>query len=107
MTGVQTCALPILPTAKSIGYLRNPANPVYAEAETREVEGAARDHRVRLVLANASTSGEIDTAFADLAQQRVDALQVSGDGFLLTHPDQPLSAVHDSWRSHELWNEYS
>ena len=80
--------LQLVPTAKSIGYLRNPSNPVYAEAETREVEGAARDHGVRLVLANASTSGEIDTAFADLAQQRVDALQVSGDGFLLTHPDQ-------------------
>jgi putative tryptophan/tyrosine transport system substrate-binding protein len=88
--------LQLVPTAKSIGYLRNPTNPVYAEAETREVEGAARDHRVRLVLANASTSGEIDTAFADLAQQRVDALQVSGDGFLLTHPDQivTLAARH-------------
>jgi putative ABC transport system substrate-binding protein len=36
------------------------------------------------------------TAFADLAQQRVDALQVSGDGFLLTHPDQivALAARH-------------
>ena len=80
--------LQLVPSAKSIGYLRNPANAVYAEAETREVEGAARDRGVHLVLANASTSGEIDTAFADLAQQRVDALQVSGDGFLLTHPDQ-------------------
>ena len=80
--------LQLVPSAKSIGYLRNPANAVYAEAETREVEGAARDRGVHLVLANASTSDEIDTAFADLAQRRVDALQVSGDGFLLTHPDQ-------------------
>jgi putative ABC transport system substrate-binding protein len=37
---------------------------------------------------NASRPSEIETAFADLAQQRADALQVSSDGFLLTHPDQ-------------------
>jgi putative ABC transport system substrate-binding protein len=88
--------LELVPKATSIGYLRNLTNRVYAESETREVEIAARAHGVSLVLANASTSGEIDTAFADLAQQRVDALQVSGDGFLLTHPDQivTLAARH-------------
>jgi putative ABC transport system substrate-binding protein len=88
--------LELVPKATSIGYLRNLTNRVYAESETREVEIAARAHGVSLILANASTSGEIDTAFADLAQQRVDALQVSGDGFLLTHPDQivTLAARH-------------
>ena len=37
---------------------------------------------------NASRPSEIDTAFDDLVRQRADALQVSSDGFLLTHPDQ-------------------
>jgi len=32
----------LLPAAKSIGYLRNPTNPVYAEFETSEVQAAAR-----------------------------------------------------------------
>jgi putative ABC transport system substrate-binding protein len=80
--------LELVPKATSIGYLRNPTNPVYAESETREVETAARAHGVRLVIVNASRLSEIETAFAELVQQRPDALQVSSDGFLLTYPDQ-------------------
>ena len=80
--------LELVPKATSIGYLRNPANPVYAESETREVEIAARAHGVRLLTVNASGPSEIETAFAELVQQRPDALQVSGDGLLLTYPDQ-------------------
>src|SRR6516164_4515295 len=88
--------LELVPKAASIGYLRNPTNPVYAEAETREVETAARAHGVRLLIVNASSPSEIETAFADLVQQRADALQVASDGFLLTHPDQivALAARH-------------
>jgi putative ABC transport system substrate-binding protein len=80
--------LELVPKATSIGYLRNPTNPVYAESETREVEIAARAHGVRLLIVNASRPSEIETAFAELVQQRPDALQVSSDGFLLTYPDQ-------------------
>src|SRR6516225_5559646 len=80
--------LDLVPKATSIGFLRNPTNPVYAESETREVEIAARAHGVRLVIVNASRLSEIETAFAELVQQRPDALQVSSDGFLLTYPDQ-------------------
>jgi putative ABC transport system substrate-binding protein len=78
----------LVPKATSIGYLRNLTNRVYAESETREVEIAARAHGVRLVIVNASRLSEIETAFAELVQQRPDALPVSGDGFLLTYPDQ-------------------
>jgi putative tryptophan/tyrosine transport system substrate-binding protein len=80
--------LELVPKATSIGYLRNPANRVFAETETREVEIAARAHGVRLLFVNASRPSEIETAFAELVQQRPDALQVSGDGLLLTYPDQ-------------------
>jgi len=88
--------LELMPKATSIGYLRNPTNPVYAEAETREVQVAAHTQGVRVLTVNASTASEIETAFADLVQQGVDALQVSSDGFLLTHPDQivALAARH-------------
>jgi putative ABC transport system substrate-binding protein len=87
--------LELVPKATSIGYLRNPTNPVYAESETREVETAARAHGVRLVIVNASRLSEIETAFAELVQQRPDALQVSSDGFLLTYPDQIVAlAAH-------------
>jgi len=80
--------LELVPAAKSIAYLRNPTNPIYAESETREVQDAASAHGVRLLIANASGPSEIEMAFADFAQQRVDALLVSSDGFFLTHPDQ-------------------
>ena len=88
--------LELVPKATLIGYLRNPTNPAFAESETREVEIAARTHGVRLLIMNASRPSEIDTAFAELVQQRADALQVSSDGFLLTHPDQivALAARH-------------
>ena len=80
--------LELMPAATSIGYLCNPTNPVFAETETRAVEPAARAHGVRLLFVNATRPSEIETAFADLAQQRAEALVVSSDGFLLTHPDQ-------------------
>ena len=61
--------LELLPAAKSIAYLRNPTNPVFAESETREVQVAARARGVRLLSVNASRPSEIETAFADLVQQ--------------------------------------
>src|SRR6516164_809230 len=80
--------LELVPKATSIAYLRNPTNPAFAESETKEVQTAARAHGVKPLIFNASRPSEIDTAFADLVQQRADALQVSSDGYLLTHPDQ-------------------
>ena len=80
--------LELLPAAKSIAYLRNPTNPVFAETETREVQLAADGLGVRLLFENASRRSELEPAFASIVQQRADALLVSGDGFLLTHRAQ-------------------
>jgi putative ABC transport system substrate-binding protein len=80
--------LDLVPRAKSIAYLRNPTNPVFAESEAREAQIAAQALGARLLLVDASRPSEIETAFADLVKQLADALQVSADGFLLTHPDQ-------------------
>jgi putative ABC transport system substrate-binding protein len=77
--------LEMVPSAKSIVYLRNPTNPFFAESETREVQAAARALGVALLFANVARLSEIETAFANFAQQRVDALLVSADGFLLTN----------------------
>jgi putative tryptophan/tyrosine transport system substrate-binding protein len=88
--------LEVVPAAKSIGYLHNPTNPVFAETETREVRVAARALGVRLLFVNASRPSEIETAFANLVDQRAGALLVSGDGFLHTNRDQivTLAARH-------------
>lgn len=58
--------LEVMPAARSIAYLRNLTNPIYAESETREVEVAARAHGVRLVFENAGRTSEFETAFAIL-----------------------------------------
>jgi putative ABC transport system substrate-binding protein len=88
--------LELVPAAKSIAFFRNPTNAVNAESETREMELAARTRGVRLLFVNASRPSEIETAFADLVQQRADALELSGDGFLHTHYDEivALAARH-------------
>ena len=80
--------LELVPAAKSIAYLGNPSNPVFAESETRELQSAARAHGLRLTIVNASRPSEFEVAFADVVQQRADALVVSSAVSLLTDPDQ-------------------
>jgi putative tryptophan/tyrosine transport system substrate-binding protein len=87
--------LVLVPGVRSVAYLRNPTNPVFAESETREVEAAARSFGVKLVFFNASDSDGIERAFREIIQQRMDALFVSADGFLLTHSEQIVTLA--SW----------
>src|SRR6201993_675108 len=87
--------LTLVPGVRSVAYLRNPTNPVFAESETREVEAAARSFGVKLVFFNASDSNGIERAFREIVQQRMDALFVSADGLLLTRSEQIVTLA--SW----------
>jgi putative ABC transport system substrate-binding protein len=69
----------LVPAAKSIALLANPANPSLAADETRELEAAARVLGIELVVLHASRSSEIDTAFATLVERKAGALLVSSD----------------------------
>jgi putative tryptophan/tyrosine transport system substrate-binding protein len=80
--------LELVPSAGSIGYLCNPTNPVFAESERKELQSAADARRVRLVPVVASRQSEIEAAFERLANERVDALFVSSDGYLLLQSDE-------------------
>src|SRR5262245_19214659 len=88
--------LELVPTATSIAYLRNPTAAVFSENETRELQKAAREREIRLLVLNASRPSEFETAFADLVQQRADGLVVSSAVSLLTDPDHivALAARH-------------
>jgi putative ABC transport system substrate-binding protein len=88
--------LELVPAAKSIAYLGNPSNPVFAESETGVLQAAARAHGLRLTIVNASRPSEFETAFADIVRQQADALVVSSAVSLLTEPDQivALTAQH-------------
>ena len=74
----------LVPKATRVAVLLNPANAPIAEITLRDVEGAARNIGLQIRVLKASTSGEIDAAFAVLAHERPDALFVAADPFLTT-----------------------
>jgi putative ABC transport system substrate-binding protein len=71
----------MVPKAAVIGFLVNPKDP-NADSDTREVQAAAHVFGQKLVVAKASTVGEIDSAFATFVERRVAALFVDTDPFL-------------------------
>jgi putative tryptophan/tyrosine transport system substrate-binding protein len=71
----------LVPKAVRVAVLINPANAPVAETMLREVPEAARAIGLQIQVLNASTSREIEAAFATLARDRADALFVAPDGF--------------------------
>jgi putative tryptophan/tyrosine transport system substrate-binding protein len=72
----------LVPGAVRVAVIVNPAGGGDAEATLRDVEPAARTMGLQLHVLNASTSREIDTAFATFVRERPDAIFVSLDPFL-------------------------
>jgi putative ABC transport system substrate-binding protein len=71
----------LLPAGTRVAVLVNPANVSNTESTLRDVEPAARAMGLQIQVFNASTSREIDAAFATLVRERPDALFVGGDAF--------------------------
>jgi len=78
----------LAPKAVRIAVLVNPANAMYAETTLRDAQKAGRAIGLQIHALNASTSHEIDAAFASLAPERPDALVVAGDGFFTSRRAQ-------------------
>jgi putative ABC transport system substrate-binding protein len=72
----------LVPGAARVAVLVNPANPTVTETTLREMESAARAMGLQIHVLNASTSREINTAFATFVSERPDALFVGLDPFL-------------------------
>jgi putative ABC transport system substrate-binding protein len=70
----------LVPKAVRIAVLVNPANTASTES-IRDIPDAARAMGLQIQVLNASTSREIEAAFATLVQDRADALYVAGDVF--------------------------
>jgi putative ABC transport system substrate-binding protein len=70
----------LVPTAKRVAVLVNPTYPA-TETMLRDGPPAARAMGLQIDVLNASTSGEIDAAFASFNRDRPDALFVGGDPF--------------------------
>jgi putative ABC transport system substrate-binding protein len=68
----------LVPTAKVIAMLVNPANP-NSEPDTRAVQAAGPAIGVQIVVLKASNGAEIGKAFDALSQYKVDAILVGAD----------------------------
>jgi len=71
----------MLPRASRIAVLVNPANAANTQTTLREVEAASRAMGLQIQIFNASTSREIDAAFAVFGRERPDAVFVGHDAF--------------------------
>jgi putative tryptophan/tyrosine transport system substrate-binding protein len=66
----------LVPAAKRISVLLDPANAAYAESTLRDLEAVARNSGLQINVLNAGTPPEIDAVFAGFARERPDALFV-------------------------------
>jgi putative ABC transport system substrate-binding protein len=71
----------LVPKAARIAVLVNPASAASTESTLMDVQAAARVLGLQIIVFNASTTDEIDAAFAALARERAEVLLVAGDGF--------------------------
>jgi ABC-type uncharacterized transport system substrate-binding protein len=74
----------LVPGAARVAVLVNPANATSTETTLRDVEPAARAMGLQIQVLNASTSREIDAAFATFARERPDAIFVGQEVFFVS-----------------------
>jgi putative ABC transport system substrate-binding protein len=79
-----------VPGATRIGVLWNPTNPIHGPSLT-EVEAAARALKVRLHPVGVQDPKELESAFAALAREQVEALTVLPDGMFLAKGDRIIA----------------
>ena len=85
----------LAPAAKLFGYLVNPTNPSIA-SESKDMRDAARELGLKLHVQNARNEREIEAAFVDFAEQRVEALVAAADVLFIVRREQmvALAARH-------------
>jgi len=74
----------LVPGATRVAVLVNPANEATTKSTLRDIESSARALGLQVKTLNASTSGEINAAFATFARERTDALFVASDAFFFS-----------------------
>jgi putative ABC transport system substrate-binding protein len=99
----------LVPSAAVIAALANPRLPESARMIS-DVQEAARTLGLQLLVLNASTSSEINTAFATLRHPRAGALLVGGDPFFTSRRQQIVAlttrdAIPDMYTNREFVEE--
>lgn len=92
----------LLPAARSVGLLNNPARPS-SEEEVAATRRAAQALGLQLVVLTATAEADIDNAFAEVSRQQVSALIVGSDPFFMTRRDQ-IVALANRYRIATMYN---
>jgi putative ABC transport system substrate-binding protein len=71
----------LVPAVTRVAVLLNPAEATIAASNLRDVETSARAMGLQIQVFNASTSGELDAAFATIARDRANVLFISSGAF--------------------------
>ena len=74
-----------VPSATEFAVLINPTSPNLAEAQTKDLQAAARNLNLRIHLLNASTEREFETAFAKITELSAGGLVIASDSFFFAH----------------------
>ena len=97
----------LLPKASVIGML---VNPTFGDAEThvRDAKEAALPLGVQIHVVRARTTDDFDTAFATLAQQKIDALLLANDAFFLSERRKLIAlAARYAIAAVYFWREFA
>jgi ABC-type uncharacterized transport system substrate-binding protein len=91
----------------TIGVLLNPARPE-TQLQIDGIKAAARATGRELLFGNATTSAQIDAAFAMFAQQSIAGLLVAADPFFTSQRTQVLTlASRHGWPAIYQWREFA
>ena len=77
-----------VPSATEFAVLINPTSPNLAEAQTKDLQAAARNLNLRIHLLNASTEQEFETVFAKIIELHAGGLVITSDSFFFAHIEQ-------------------
>ena len=77
----------VAPSASNVAFLVNPKNPI-AESDTRDLRSAAKATGQQILVFNAGSEGDIDSAFAALVDQHAGAVLVQSDPLFNSQPSK-------------------
>ena len=78
----------MVPTATTFALLVNPTSPNLADAQSKDLQAAARTLGLQIHVLQASTDSELNTVFERLAQLQASGLVISSDSFLFARGEQ-------------------
>jgi putative tryptophan/tyrosine transport system substrate-binding protein len=98
----------LVPAAKSIALLVNPADAINTADQTKELQVAAGKRGLRLLIVNASSGAEIDAAFGTITREHTDALLIGIDPLFGSHSDQIIAlAARNGVPTAYPWPEFT